>query len=62
MSECEWGKGRERVRHRIPKQDPGSELSAQSPMQVSSPETVRSGPELKSDIQLKNFFREECLT
>ena len=35
-----------------PKQVPGSELSAQSPMQVSNPWTVRSWPELKSDAQL----------
>ena len=33
----------------IPKQGPGSDLSAQSPMQGSNPRTVRSWPEPKSD-------------
>ena len=33
------------------KQAPGSELSAQSPTGVSNSRTVRSRPELKSDIQ-----------
>ena len=39
---------RERGRHNL-KQAPGSELSAQSPMQGSSPQTLRSWPEPKSD-------------
>ena len=34
-----------------PKQAPGSELSAQSPTRGSNPQTVRSGPEPKSDAQ-----------
>ena len=34
------------------KQAPGSELSAQSPMRGSNPQTVRSWPEPKSDAQL----------
>ena len=32
-----------------PKEAPGSELSTQSPMWGSKPQTVRSWPELKSD-------------
>ena len=44
--------GAETGRHRNPKQAPGSELSAQSPMLGSNPWTVRSWPELKLDAQL----------
>ena len=43
---------RERRREREtqnPKQAPGSELSAQSPMRGLNSQTVRSGPELKLD-------------
>ena len=32
-----------------PKQAPGSELSAQSPMRGLNPQTARSGPDAKSD-------------
>ena len=46
----EQGRGRERGRHRIRKQAPVSELSAQSPTQGLNPGTVRSWPELKSDL------------
>ena len=43
---------RERERERQnPKQALGSELSAQSPMQGSNPQTMRSWPKLKSDVQ-----------
>ena len=41
-TKCEWGRGRERGRHRTPKQAPGSELSAQSPPWGSNQRTVRS--------------------
>ena len=41
-TEREWGRGRERGRHRREKQAPGSELSAQSLTQGSNPPTVRS--------------------
>ena len=53
-TEHEQGRGRERGRHRIPNrlQAPGSELSAQSPMQGSNSRTARSWPEPKSDAQL----------
>ena len=40
-TECERGKGRERHTQN-PKQAQGSELSAQSPMWGSDPQTVRS--------------------
>ena len=43
-----WGRGRERGTQDL-KQAPGSELSAQSPMRGLNPQTVRSGPEPKSD-------------
>ena len=46
-SEHEWGRSRERGRHRIIKQAPGSEMSAQSPMYGSNPQTMRSWPEPK---------------
>ena len=45
-TECEQQKGRERERENL-KQNPGSELSAQSPMQGSNPQTVGSWPEPK---------------
>ena len=53
-SACASGKGAEREREREierenPKQAPGSELSAQSLMLSSNPQTMRSWPELKSD-------------
>ena len=42
-SETEHEGGRARAREtQNPKQGPGSELSAQSPMQASNPQTVRS--------------------
>ena len=47
-TEHEWGRGRERRRHN-PKQAPGSELSAQSPLWGSNSRTASSRPELKSD-------------
>ena len=50
-TEREQGRGRESEREiQNPKQAPGSELSAQSPMtRASNSRTVRSQPELKSD-------------
>ena len=47
----ELGKSRERGRHGIWKQAPGSELSAQSPMQGLDPWAMRSWPELKLEAQ-----------
>ena len=41
MREHEWGRGRERETQN-PKQPPGSELSAQSPMRGSNSQAVRS--------------------
>ena len=48
--ETERQRDRERDREETQdlKQAPGSELSAQSPIWGSNPQTVRSGPELKS--------------
>ena len=47
------GGGAEREREtQNPKQAPGSELSAQSPMRGLNSQTLRSGPEPKSDAQL----------
>ena len=43
------GGGAETGETQNPKQAPGSELSAQSPMRGSNSQTVRSLPELKSD-------------
>ena len=44
--------GAEREREtQNPEQAPGSELSAQSPMQGSNPRTARSWPELKSALK-----------
>ena len=40
-TELEWGRGRERGRHN-PKQAPGSELSAQTPMWGSNSRTMKS--------------------
>ena len=40
-TEHEWGRGRERGKHN-PKQDPGSELSAQSLTRGSNPQTMKS--------------------
>ena len=45
-----WVEEGQRERERLnPKQAPGSQLSAQSPMPGSNPRTVRSWPEAKSD-------------
>ena len=50
---CERGRDKEREREmQNLKQAPGSELSAQSPMQGSNQRTVTSRPELKSDALL----------
>ena len=49
--ECEPRRDRERKTQK-PKQAPGSEPSARSPMQGSSPRTVRSWSEPKLDAQL----------
>ena len=43
------GEGQRERETQNPKQAPGSELSAQSPMRVSNSRTMRSWPELKSD-------------
>ena len=52
-SMCEWGRGRDKERIiQNPKQAPDSELSAQSLMLGSNPQTVRSWPEPKLDTQL----------
>ena len=54
-TEHERGRGRERQRQaetQNPKHTPGSELSAQSPMQGSNSGAVRPRPEPKSDAQL----------
>ena len=51
-TEHERGRGREREREtQNPKRAPGSELSAQSPMQGLNSRTSRSQPEPKSDAQ-----------
>ena len=52
-TEHERERGRERERDtQNPKQVPGSELSAQSPMWGLNSQTVRSRPEPKLDAQL----------
>ena len=45
------GEGQREGETQNPKQAPGSEPSAQSPTWGSNSQTVRSGPELKSDAQ-----------
>ena len=45
------GEGQREREMQNPKQAPGSELSAQSPMRGSNSQTARSCPELKSDTQ-----------
>ena len=46
-----WGEAEREREAENPKQAPGSELSAQSPMQGSNSSTMRSRPDLKSDAQ-----------
>ena len=41
-TELEWGEGQRERETQNPRQAPGSELSAQSPMQGSNPQTMRS--------------------
>ena len=51
-TEHEQGEGQRERETQNPKQAPGSEPSAQSPMRGSNSRTVRSRPELRSDTQL----------
>ena len=51
MREREWEQGRSRERERETESEAGSALSAQSSMWGLNPWTVRSWPELKSDVQ-----------